>query len=160
LVVGRWPERGCTVFSRQLSACLKLTVIRSDLFFAQRRRKIVEGPGFLPAQRHFHGRQEPRSLGLPSPRKRGSGRRSGGQLWSCVVGRGRNSFQPFVIPSDLFFAQSAKKDCRGTWVFAGATPLPWAAGTQVPRLALTAQARLGAALGMTVVVVRRGRRSG
>jgi hypothetical protein len=40
-------------------------------------------------------------------------------------------------------------DCPGTSVLPGATVLPCAGQTQVTPLALTAQARLGMALGMT-----------
>ncbi len=72
-----------------------------------------------------------------------------------VVGRwplalGQNAAGVQLSSRASFFALRAKKVCRGTWVFAGATLLlNVPARTEVPPLALTAQARLGAALGMT-----------
>jgi hypothetical protein len=53
-------------------------------------------------------------------------------------------------PEQSFFALRAKKDCRGTWVFAGARRAMRRTNPG-PSLVLTAQARLGAALGMTGV---------
>jgi hypothetical protein len=60
----------------------------------------------------------------------------------------------------IFGSRGARaKGCRETWAFAGTTLLPGAIRTQVP-LVLTAQARLGAPLGMTVQWGTANQRSG
>ena len=121
---------------------LKLSVIPSNLFFALRAKKDCRGTWvFAGARLVPMGGKNPGPSACPH---RASAARDGVrddrsfaalrsqrsafsiQHWpsalSCQPSAMR--LKPSVIPSNLFFALRAKKDCRGTWVFAGARLVP------------------------------------